>query len=221
MKTIDQVALVVSSDCSEGLGGTPTATMLETDNPRREETEKGKKSRYYRGWDWGTPENFVASEGSEESSDSKSWFRKRPPTTLTILQSPQHLRKPDVKGQKFNGKRRKGQWTDEALEMAIDGLDQGFSMAEVSRKYKIPRSFLRNHYEHRTKGRKMEPKTILIKEDEGKLVEYIELMVHWGHPMTPMQVKNKVAEITQERETPFTRGIPRKSWLKLFRSKHP
>ena len=42
----------------------------------------------------------------------------------------------------------------------------------------------------------MGPKTILTKEEEGKLVEYIELMVHWKHPMTPMQVKNKVVEIT-------------------------
>ena len=30
------------------------------------------------------------------------------------------------------------------------------------------------------------PKTILNKDKENKLVEYIELMVHWGHPMTPM-----------------------------------
>ena len=39
--------------------------------------------------------------------------------------------------------------------------------------------------------------------------------------MTPIQVKNKVAKITPERETPFTRKIRRKSWLKLFKSRHP
>ena len=200
------MALGESSDTSEGLGGTPIALVLKTNSHRREETDMGKNSRYYRGWDWRTSENSASSEANEDSNDSESWLRKKPPTTLPILQSPQHLRKPKVKGQKYNGKRRRGQWTDEALEMAIDGLDQGFNTAEVSRKYKIPRSSLRDHYEGKTKGRKKGPKTILTKEEEDKLVEYIELMVHWRHPMTPIQVKNKVAKITQERETPFTRG---------------
>ena len=62
--------------------------------------------------------------------------------------------------------------------MAIDGLDQGFSMADVCKKYKISRSSLRDHYEGRTKKRKMGPKTTLTKEKEDKLVEYIELMVY-------------------------------------------
>ena len=34
-------------------------------------------------------------------------------------------------------------------------------------------------------------------------------------------MKAKVAEITQERVTPFTNGIPGKSWLKWFRARHP
>ena len=93
-------------------------------------------------------------------------------------------------------------------------------MVDVCKKYRIPRSSLKEHYEGRTKGRKMGPKIILTKEEEAKLVEYIELMVYWGHPMTSMQVKNKVAEIIQEKETPFKEGILRNSWLKLFRSRH-
>ena len=30
-----------------------------------------------------------------------------------------------------------------------------------------------------------------------------------------------VSEITQERETPFTKGIPGDSWLKWFKNRHP
>ena len=59
-------------------------------------------------------------------------------------------------------------------------------MTDVFRKYEIPRSSLRAPYEGRTRNRKMGPKTILSKEEEAKLVEYIELMVHWRHSMTPM-----------------------------------
>ena len=50
-------------------------------------------------------------------------------------------------------------------------------MADVSRKYRIPRNFLNDHYEGRTSKRKMGPPTILTKKEENKLVEYIELMV--------------------------------------------
>ena len=107
----------------------------------------------------------------------------------------------------------RGQWSDESLKLAIDALDQGYKMADVSGKYEIPRSSLRDHYEGRTRNRKMDPKIILSKEEEDKLVEYMELMVHWRHPMTPMQVKSKVAEITEERVTPFKNGFSGKSWM--------
>jgi hypothetical protein len=31
----------------------------------------------------------------------------------------------------------------------------------------------------------------------------------------------KVAEITQTRQTPFTKGIPGPTWWKLFKARHP
>jgi hypothetical protein len=46
-------------------------------------------------------------------------------------------------------------------------------------------------------------------------------MVRWGHGLSPTKLKLKVAEITQQRETPFTNGIPGASWLKLFKRRHP
>ena len=39
--------------------------------------------------------------------------------------------------------------------------------------------------------------------------------------MTPTQLKNKVAEITQDRITPFKDGIPGQSWMRWFRARHP
>ena len=91
-------------------------------------------------------------------------------------------------------------------------------MAEVSKKYKISRSSIRDHYEGRTIQR---PKIVLTSEEELKLIEYMHLMVKWGHPMTPTQVKAKVVEIIQERLIPFTNGILGKSCLKWFRARHP
>ena len=72
--------------------------------------------------------------------------------------------------------KKRGQWSNEALNLAIERIDQGYTMAEVSRKYKIPRSSLGDHIMERTKGRKMGPKTILSQEEEMKLCEYMDLI---------------------------------------------
>ena len=39
-------------------------------------------------------------------------------------------------------------------------------------------------------------KTTLTSEEELKLVEYMHLMVKWGHSIIPIQVKVKVVEVT-------------------------
>ena len=73
----------------------------------------------------------------------------------------------------------------------------------------------------RTRGRKIGPKTILTMAEEEELVNYIYLMLHWDHPMTPTQLKNKVGEITQDTITPFKDGILGQSWMRWFRVRHP
>ena len=72
---------------------------------------------------------------------------------------------------KSNGKARRGQWLDDALQMAIDGLDKGYKMIEVCSKYAISRSLLKDHYAHRTRQRKVGSKIVLTKDKEEKLVD--------------------------------------------------
>ena len=78
----------------------------------------------------------------------------------------------------------RSQWSNESLELAIEGLGQGYKIFEVCEKYNIPRSSLRDHFLGKSRGRKMGPKTVLSTKEEEKLCEYIDLMVNWGHPMT-------------------------------------
>ena len=61
--------------------------------------------------------------------------------------------------------------------MAIDALNHGYKIADMCRKYKIPRSSLKDHYEKRTKNRKMDLKIILNKDNEEKLVEGVFMIV--------------------------------------------
>ena len=52
-------------------------------------------------------------------------------------------------------------------------------------------------------------------------MKYLEEMVRVSCPLNITQLKAKMGEITQTRLTPFTNGIPGKSWMKWFRNKHP
>ena len=62
---------------------------------------------------------------------------------------------------------------------------------------------------------------MLTMEEETALVKWMLEMQNHGHPISIFELRRKVAEITQERWTPFTDGIPRRGWLKWFRNRHP
>ena len=66
----------------------------------------------------------------------------------------------------------------------------------------------------------MGPNTTLTIEEEKKLVEYKEKIVRMAHPLSPSDLKLKIAEMCQQRESPFKDGIPGRSWLKLFKKRH-
>lgn len=72
-----------------------------------------------------------------------------------------------------------------------------------------------------TTSRKRGRKPVLLQEEEYELVEYMKTMSEYGHGLNVSQLKNQVAFITQERETPFIEGIPGADWLRWFRSRHP
>jgi hypothetical protein len=69
--------------------------------------------------------------------------------------------------------------------------------------------------------RKRGRKPVLSRTEEEKVVQYIMGMARYGHPINITELKIKVAEATQLRETPFKDGIPRAGWVRWFRKRHP
>ena len=51
-------------------------------------------------------------------------------------------------------------------------------------------------------------------------MQYVLAMQELGFPLTILQLKLKVAMMTQGRDTPFTNGVPGTSWLCWFRRRH-
>ncbi|KAG0630462.1 hypothetical protein M758_1G179800, partial [Ceratodon purpureus] len=88
-------------------------------------------------------------------------------------------------------------WTNAQLKLAIDAVtDEGVKVRAAARHFGIPYTSLRDHMYGKVLGRKRGPKTVLSSEEEEKLVDYCFKMQKLGHPLTPMQLKLKVAQVT-------------------------
>ena len=92
-------------------------------------------------------------------------------------------------------------------------------MKDVCEAFNISRTSLNNHYEERVKGRKMGPKSILIKKEDN-LVGYMMEMVRLAHPLNVNGLKMKVTKICQQLHTPSKDEILGRSWLKWFKHRY-
>jgi hypothetical protein len=104
-----------------------------------------------------------------------------------------------------------GTWTDEALKVTMDVIERGtHSLKKVSKSWNIPMSSITNHLNGKTKFKNMGPRGVLIKKirccsDEMDL-RHVKM---WT---TLQQLKMKVANLIQIRDTPFRNGILCNIW---------
>ncbi|KAG0580278.1 hypothetical protein KC19_4G162300 [Ceratodon purpureus] len=128
-------------------------------------------------------------------------------------------RKPAPKEQRIP--RKNGDWSTSDLNKAIEMIEGGAKILTAARAVNIPVSTVRDHLLGRRKGRKRGRERILNDEEENELKAFLLKMHNAGQPLTPGQLKMKVAQLTQTRSTTFVDGVPGKSWMKGFRRRHP
>ena len=117
--------------------------------------------------------------------------------------------------------RKNGDWSTADLNKAIEMIEGGAKILTAARAVNIPVSTVRDHLLGRRKGRKRGRERILNDEEENDLKAFLLKMHNAGQPLTPGQLKMKVAQLTQTRSTTFVDGVPGKSWMKGFRRRHP
>ena len=118
-------------------------------------------------------------------------------------------------------RKRTGTWSDETLAAAIAAVDAGGKLRTVGRDFGIPASSLRDHVYGTVRQRKRGRAGVLTAKEESDLVTWMLSMQDHAHPISVQELRIKVAEITQERWTPFTEGIPGRGWMRWFRRRHP
>jgi hypothetical protein len=100
-------------------------------------------------------------------------------------------------------------------------LERGCSVSGAATLYDIPRTSFRAHLAGIVLSRKRGAAPVLTEAEEQELVQYVLAIQELGFPLTLLQLKLKVALMTQGRDTPFTNGIPGTCWLRWFRRRHP
>ena len=107
------------------------------------------------------------------------------------------------------------------MAAAMAAVERGGKIRAVARNFDIPASTLADHVNGRILQRKKGPPTVLTQSEETALEQYILKMQEYAYPLSMDQLRLKVAEMVQERVTPFRDGIPGNGWIKWFRKRHP
>ncbi|KAF2881314.1 hypothetical protein ILUMI_24858 [Ignelater luminosus] len=96
---------------------------------------------------------------------------------------------------------------------------------EASRRYGVPRRTLQDRLHGRVpeKPTRMGPETILSKEEEQELVDWMINMAKCGFPLKKDDLLNTVHTIIKEdeRKNPFKNGRPGRKWYNLFLKRNP
>ena len=107
------------------------------------------------------------------------------------------------------------------MEAAVAAVDAGCPLATAAKDFGIPATSLRDHFYGRTLKRKKGRQGVLTVEEEIALVRWMMEMQDHTHPISVLELRRKVAEMTQKRWTPFKDGIPGRGWLRWFCNRHP
>jgi hypothetical protein len=124
-------------------------------------------------------------------------------------------------GKRFLKRKKNGNLSDEQLCGAIAAFDSGMSMKKASEQFHIPYSSFREHCYSMRKSRIRGAPSVLSKEEEQQLTDWLIAMVERGYGFSPTALKMKVSEITMSRDTPFCEGIPGGGWMRGWRCRHP
>lgn len=123
---------------------------------------------------------------------------------------------------------RRGQYaekyTQEGLREALEKIrNNEMSYGAASKIYNVPKATLHNkmrHPENCPKG----ATTVLTKEQEDELAEWVLLHADFGDPRTKQDIKIAAAEISQldaDLSNKFKNGMPTSGWMEGFLNRHP
>ena len=119
---------------------------------------------------------------------------------------------------------RRGQWTEEVMQNAIDAIKSGkLSIRKASKTFSIPASSISDWLYGKTKKKRHGFDPYLTKVEENELKTWCFTMQERSFSVTLPILKNTVRDIVKRypKQHPFKNDRPRQRWWKCFKSRHP
>jgi len=115
-------------------------------------------------------------------------------------------------------------YSEECIDKALNAIKNGISLRKAAKTFGVPKSTLyvkkKNKCPvHANKG----PATVLTKNEENLICEWIFECSSRGFPVTKDQLLNTVQKfvIDTKKEVPFRDGRPGRHWYESFKHRHP
>lgn len=124
---------------------------------------------------------------------------------------------PPVKGRMLN-------YTEAQMANAIRDVLAGTPCATAAKQYSVPRITLMYKVKGKTpKYRRMGPDTVLSKDEEDLLAEWVVRVSKAGFPVTRVELLDSVQHLIKElkRDSPFTNDRPGRTWFNSFLKRNP
>lgn len=114
-------------------------------------------------------------------------------------------------------------YSKEELENALHAIRNGMSYKNASNQFRIPKTTLIDKIKKKYKNDVVGAPTILSREEEQHIVNWIDYLGKSGFPVTKSQLLESVAKLVQRLNRPnsFKDGIPGRHWYEGFQSRHP
>lgn len=116
------------------------------------------------------------------------------------------------------------QYSEEAMNNAIKAVENGMSPFQAHKTFNVPRTTLLDKLQGRSpKERKIGGETILTKQEETTLVNWMVHIAKCGFPATKLQLLDSVELLVKnlKRENSFKDGRPGRHWFEAFMRRHP
>lgn len=121
-------------------------------------------------------------------------------------------------------KRRNYNYTENDMEQALSAVKGGMKVREAARCFGVPKTTLlyRNIGKY-VSGRRSGRQTVLTKDEEKLLSDWVIHMGDHGFPITKLQLLDSVQKLLNEanRATIFTNNRPGRDWFDRFMKRHP
>lgn len=121
-------------------------------------------------------------------------------------------------------KKKAPQYSDDHLLKAVEAVKNGSSQFAAAKLYGIPRSTLNNKITGKSQiGKKSGPGTVLSREEEKCIENWIICLAERGFPVGKRQLRRSVQLYLNEnkRKTPFVGNYPGRKWYNGFLKRHP